>query len=118
MNKELGRKIIARIEKNPAIFDMDCWVSTCGTACCIAGHALLESGKYELYQRTSEYSPDSDWWFRDKITGEPAGSVSEIARELLDLTDEEYGNWEDGTELFFEDTNETALARLRELVEA
>jgi hypothetical protein len=116
MNKELGRKIIARIEKNPAIFDMDCWVSTCGTACCIGGHALLESGKYELYERTSLGC--TEWWFRDKATGEPAGSVSEIARGLLDLSDEEYGEGDEDTELFFEDSNETALARLRELVEA
>jgi hypothetical protein len=108
MNTELGRLVLKQATEFPETFSMDDWVQekVCGTAACIAGHAMLFSG----------YS-----FQRDEHEGyvfiRPDGSqVSEEANEaisLLGLTDEEFcPEGEDG--LFYLDDDE-ALERLREL---
>lgn len=40
-NRELLLKIADKIERQPETYNQGEW---CGTACCVAGHALLESG--------------------------------------------------------------------------
>lgn len=47
-NAELLRKVADKIAAFPELYDQGCWAEedACGTTACIAGHALLESGKY------------------------------------------------------------------------
>jgi len=115
MNKELGRKVLHQVEAHPELFDMDSWVNECGTTCCIGGHALLKSGKYELCEKECD-GGGTYRWFRDKETQQLVGSVSDIARELLDLSDKEFYADDEDAGLFYAD-NQQAIERLRELVE-
>jgi|SRR6185437_9267266 len=51
MNKTLIKKVIKELRKEPSKafhFDMSTWVDKdrCGTMCCIAGEAMLLTGKY------------------------------------------------------------------------
>lgn len=51
LNIPLARKVIEHIESHPEEHDQSRFVAKtrCGTTACIAGHALLLSGEYDLH---------------------------------------------------------------------
>ncbi|MGH9920645.1 MAG: hypothetical protein ACRD6W_17470, partial [Nitrososphaerales archaeon] len=84
-NRELARRVRTAINNNRRAFDMSSWVEAvdadgdalfivtpdasgkpeCDTTLCLAGHALVQSGQYELYVKE-----DGEVWFRDVVTKE------------------------------------------------
>ncbi len=88
MNVELLTKVMNKLKRlrHKAHFDMDGWIyeTECGTAACIAGHALLMGG-YKLV-------PQKDRGYFDTVL--PPGKstpvdLQEAARKLLKLTPEQ-----------------------------
>jgi hypothetical protein len=70
LNLELLRKVRDAIadEDNPVGFDMAAWepgLSDCGTACCIAGHVVLQGGK-----PTTPTGPATASWLLDIGVGD------------------------------------------------
>jgi hypothetical protein len=104
-NIELGRLIVKQAETHPGSFNMLTWCyqSPCGTAACIAGHALLLCGY--------EFSGDCDAVFTSP-DGERFvnGQIAREAQRVLGMTD--YERW-DGADIFYDFPG--GLARLKEL---
>lgn len=56
-NAELIRKVADKIAAEPETYDQTDWARydpICGTTCCVAGHAMLESGLYYLSRGRGE----------------------------------------------------------------
>lgn len=96
MNLEKLDQAIAYIEAHPEEHDQAAWLERwdCGTVACLAGHvALLASG-----------TPSCSGWVL--MDGEER-HVEDVAREVLDLTEEQ-------ADRFFYSTNLAAIKRLRD----
>lgn len=123
MNKPLIRQIIKIYDETPHKLRMSTYYNStdeCGTTACVAGHAFLCCG----YTFTPGMS-DASWAPRVELR-DPNGKLVDrsewvgLGQKLLDLTDDEMTPEVDGEiQMFlFYDTEESAIARLRALVEA
>lgn len=127
-NLELAETVLQRIEEHPEEFDMGTWLratrrngepeSACKTRACLAGHAMLAAG-YEL-----RWYPVTGYAYDELASGfiRPDGSAvfseADEGRELLGLSDDEYYCHDGDDDLFHLGSDDEALARFRELVEA
>jgi len=110
-NPELGRKVLTQVTGHREQFNMGSWGYTdpvCGTTACIAGWAMLLTPGYSMTEGGLFYRPD----------GTCVHSEGDEARELLGLSDDErYGTAGCAYSLFADD-EDSAIERLRVLVEA
>lgn len=113
-NKELGRLVVKHIEAFPESFRMDGWVadSPCGVVACLAGHALLLSGKYRVDTGVAGWCVVR---IEDGVRVEPGGTAM---RELGLSPEEMFGG--NGNEPYLFDGRQdpaVALARFKALLE-
>lgn len=83
MNTELLERVLQRIEAHPEQLNMLAFhpaESRCGTACCVAGHTLLELG-YKSHNTFGMFCDENG----------SAVITSDTAAEALDLTDPQRG---------------------------
>lgn len=111
-NPELGRMILKHVDAFPESFDMATFFNPCGTTACLAGHALLLDGGYELKGLRSDSRPG---FYR------PDGSyVEDIELEalnLLGMAEEEYFD-DNKPPVFYTGDADDAIARFTEAVES
>lgn len=81
MNRELFSKILDRIKADPETWNQKAWACRkpdCGTAYCFAGHIAADMG-FRVKDTGGCFDRD----------GHYAGYVADIAREALDITEDE-----------------------------
>ncbi|MGL5806820.1 MAG: hypothetical protein ACRC11_15505 [Xenococcaceae cyanobacterium] len=112
MNIELAKKVYDHICTHRDVFDMEVWIETdcgvenpfdytkhsCNTTACIAGWAVILSGKYTL-----------DDTFEDGFVGDT--KIAEIARKELELTPKQMNS------LFFDSFEDTAIDRFKKAID-
>jgi hypothetical protein len=112
VNGELGRKIRDHVTTYPKQLNMTAWGEVnddyCGTSACIAGWALIFSGWSLVEDNTFRRASDG------YETDSPV-AISDEARRLLDLSDEDY--WRERRGCLFSVREDMAVKWLRELVE-
>lgn len=84
------RRVLAKIDAEPETWDQSRFAvkTECGTACCIAGHIVLDSGgKLDL----PGYMVGQDSPFTDD-----GHSISRLAQTLVGITDKESNSLFDG----------------------
>ncbi len=94
LNDDLIDKVMLKISKDPDAWNQSEWI--CSTSACFAGHALIESGRYEIKVTQEGECPYDAIGCKcntiasivDKETKSPV-SVDSRARELLGFTKEE-----------------------------
>lgn len=85
-NLPLLRKVLDHIDAHPEEYDQAVWVNACGTAFCVAGHALrLEGHAIELRREEMDGVFPRDNTYLD---GELV-NIHDAARDALGLTNEE-----------------------------
>lgn len=94
VNEELLRAACKRIIDDPESWDQRRWgaTSTCGTTFCLAGHALMASGRYiyQMWHHFDSLEDEKDWVVAGKFylkeDGRRAGRPDHDAMDLLGLT--------------------------------
>lgn len=94
LNNELIDKVMAKIATDPEAWSQATWV--CKTTACFAGHALIESGLYEIRVISDRPCPyddiDCQCGTEVAIVDKETGSVVNVqsrARELLGFNEGE-----------------------------
>lgn len=98
VNHELFQKVLDQIKLHPEGHEQATYENSCGTTRCVAGWALHLHNPTQPIEHTAQ-----------DVTGNPFGSYSAAARQLLGLTREE------AEELFLDTMDNDEAVRITEL---
>jgi len=100
MNEQLMREVASYIEKHPSNYDQNMWIENnedCGTTACIAGWAMILSGKY-VVGPAAIFPGSNRADFYDAVDGDVlVNSFEDTGAEVLDIPIEDARILFDGT---------------------
>lgn len=102
VNVDLLRKVLTYITEHPEEWEQANWAvrTDCGTACCVAGHAVAMSG-YK-FRWSSSWSTVPSVAFSVFDADGRVGYIADVAAELLGLDWRDIDQYENGVYLLFD----------------
>lgn len=92
-NLPLLRKVLDHIDAHPEEWNQAAWMTetTCGTACCIAGHAIVFDGTHTLTVANDDVLVDGVSMVRGE-DGRWHDAAAIVGAKVLGLTEDEAGD--------------------------